>query len=123
LPQGGLDGEDIIKGGGRELEEESGAKSFIIKGAYKDLYKYNYQHEAGTYNSLDHNRHAGYRGQKQSLLIAQFQGSDDEFRLNYWDHRSWRWVKEADFIKNIHPLRQKSGKIYLQKLRELKHAA
>ncbi|MCF7860263.1 WecB/TagA/CpsF family glycosyltransferase [Patescibacteria group bacterium] len=122
LPQGGLDGENLVKGGSRELREESGAQTFSVRGVYKNLHKYDFQDEAGTYNSLSLQRHAGYRGQRQSLLITQFLGSDDEFSLNYWDHRAWRWVREDEFIKTLHPIRRESGQLYLKKLHELTSA-
>jgi N-acetylglucosaminyldiphosphoundecaprenol N-acetyl-beta-D-mannosaminyltransferase len=119
IPQGGLDGENIIQGGSRELREESGTNNFKVAAAYKNLYRYQFPQEAGKYNNLDNSKHVGYRGQKQSLLITEFLGTDSEFKINYWDHSDWSWVKEEDFIKTIHPDRKAAGKIYLEKLKKL----
>ena len=114
LPQGGLDGEDIAAAGSKELREESGAQNFKIIKAYKNLYRYQFNKETGKYLLQ---RHFGYRGQKQSLLIVEFQGEDAELKINYWDHRAWRWVKEEDLITQVHPCRQAAAKIYLEKLK------
>lgn len=119
IPQGGLDGETVIQGGSRELREESGSTNFKVIASYRNLYSYKFPQEAGKYNRLDSSQQVGYRGQKQSLLIAEFLGLDSEFKINYWDHSAWRWVKEAEFINAIHASRQASGKIYLEKLKNL----
>jgi N-acetylglucosaminyldiphosphoundecaprenol N-acetyl-beta-D-mannosaminyltransferase len=115
LPQGGLDGEDIAVAGAKELREESGAKNFKIIKVYKNLYRYQFNKETGK-DILQ--RHFGYRGQKQSLLIVEFQGKDTELKINYWDHRAWRWIKEEYLLTHIHPCRQAAAKIYLEKLKE-----
>jgi len=116
LPQGGLDGEDITAAGSKELREESGAQNFKIIKAYNNLYRYQFNKETGKYLLQ---RHFGYRGQKQSLLIVEFQGEDTELKINYWDHRAWRWVKEEDLITQVHPCRQPAAKIYLEKLKAI----
>lgn len=119
IPQGGLDGESIIKGGSRELREEAGSNNFKVIASYKNLYCYRFPQELGKYNNLDNAKHVGYKGQKQSLLITEFFGEDSELAINYWDHLNWSWVKEKDFIDTIHPSRQAAGKIYLEKLNNL----
>jgi len=116
IPQGGLDGEDIITGGTRELREESGSNNFEVVASYKNLYRYKFPQEAGKYNNLDNSKHVGYKGQKQSLLITKFNGTDAEFKTSYWDHSAWTWVKEENFINTIHPIRRAAGIIYLKKL-------
>ncbi len=115
LPQGGLDGQDIAAAGAKELREESGAQNFKIIKVYKNLYHYQFNKETGKYPLQ---RHFGYRGQRQSLLIAEFQGEDAELRVNYWDHRSWRWIEEENLLNQLHPSRRPAAKIYLEKLKE-----
>lgn len=116
LPQGGLDGQDIISAGKKELQEESGVKNFQVIASYKNLYRYDFDKETGKYLHDGKQRHFGYKGQKQSLLITEFTGKDEEIIINYWDHQAWSWIPEADFITKLHPSRQVAGKIYLQKL-------
>lgn len=119
LPQGGLDGESLITAGSRELREESGAINFKVINTYRNLHRYEFNKEGVAYSLSRSNRHFGYRGQKQSLLIAKFTGDDSEIKINYWDHQAWDWVLEKDFINKLHPCRQKSGKIYLEKLKQI----
>ncbi len=116
IPQGGLDGQDVIAAGKKELEEESGVKNFQVVASYKNLYRYEFNKETGKYLYDGKQRHFGYKGQQQSLLITEFTGKDEEISIKYWDHQAWLWVKEADFINKLHPSRQAAGKIYLQKL-------
>lgn len=115
--QGGRDGLSIEKAGLKELEEETSIKDFHIIASFKNLYRYNFDKELGKYTNPHNNRHLGYKGQKQSLLIVEFKGSDQQIKINYWDHSAWRWVKEDDFIAAIHSSRQTAGKIYLEKLK------
>lgn len=115
LPQGGLDGQDIATAGTKELREESGAQNFKIIKIYRNLYRYEFNKETDKYPLQ---RHFGYRGQRQSLLIAEFQGEEKELRANYWDHRAWRWIEEENLIESLHHCRQAAAKIYLEKLKE-----
>jgi len=121
LPQGGLDGLNLIEAGIKEIREESGALNFKIITSYNKLYKYKFDKENSRYKpaAIGH-RHLGYRGQKQGLLILEFTGSDEELKINYWDHSAWQWVSEKDFINKINLTRKEAATIYLKKLSEIK---
>jgi len=120
MPQGGLDGLSIEEGGAKELREESGAVNFKIIAAFRNLYRYKFDKGTGRYSNPNSQRHFGYRGQRQSLLITEFTGTDEEIKINYWDHRAWRWVPEDELILSLHAYRQPAAAIYLQKLKSLK---
>ncbi len=108
LPQGGIDGDKIIRAGSRELYEELGIKEFSPKKVYKNVFKYKSSFK-GRY---------GFKGQKQSLLIAEFKGSDSDIRLNFWDHSAWKWARVSDFIKEVHPIRRAGANIFLEKFKD-----
>jgi 8-oxo-dGTP pyrophosphatase MutT (NUDIX family) len=109
IPQGGTDGEDLKTAGIREIGEELkiNSNNLIVKGVWKNLYKY------GTFLK------AGYRGQKQGLVIAQYLGNDEEISVDFFDHVAWKWVKKSEFLSTAHPVRRESYETYLKKLTEI----
>jgi N-acetylglucosaminyldiphosphoundecaprenol N-acetyl-beta-D-mannosaminyltransferase len=119
IPQGGRDGLSVVKAGLKELEEETGITSFRVRAVYRNLYRYGFDKELGKYKNVKNQRHFGYKGQKQSLLIIEFTGQDEEIKINHWDHADWKWVHEHEFINNIHPARQEASTIYLEKLKQI----
>ncbi|MDD3285441.1 MAG: WecB/TagA/CpsF family glycosyltransferase [Patescibacteria group bacterium] len=116
LPQGGLDELDLVSAGSKEIREESGAINFKIIASYKKLYRYEFAKENGRYQNIEGEKHFGYRGQEQGLLIVEFTGKPEEIKINYWDHQAWSWINEKEFLKTLHPCRQEAAAIYLQKL-------
>lgn len=122
IPQGGLDGQKIIEAGKRELREEVGTSNFTIEKVYKNIYKYKFINNFKSQE--ENNKHYdkfGFKGQKQSLVIARFTGNDDEIKINFWDHSDYKWVKEEDFLDSVHEVRKASAKIFLKKLKQLKY--
>lgn len=118
LPQGGLDGKDLISAGIKELQEESGVINFQVISSYKNLYLYKFDKENGKYQkSQTKQKHLGYRGQRQSLLIVEFTGNEEEIKINYWDHSAWAWIPEEEFLEKLHPCRKEAAVIYLKKLK------
>lgn len=119
LPQGGNDGLSVEEAGIKELSEELNCPSAYFKPlmSFKNLYKYNFINEkgfnAGKYKKTD--KHLGYKGQRQSLLIAEFTGDDRQLKVNYWDHESWKWMESSQVVGAVHPCRQTSIKIYIEK--------
>ncbi len=111
LPQGGTDGEELKLAARRELREELGTDNFEIKFAFKNVYRY-------KFGEIPSNRFSGYKGQKQSLVIAEFTGEDREIKINYWDHRAWRWNEAHKLIDSLHPCRQTGAKIFLTKFNQ-----
>jgi len=108
LPQGGTDNQKIMRAGSRELYEELGIEKFYPKKYYKNIYKYEIIHK-GRY---------GYKGQKQSLLLAEFQGDDSDIKINYWDHSAWKWVSVANLATEVHPVRRPGAEVFVNKFKE-----
>jgi 8-oxo-dGTP pyrophosphatase MutT (NUDIX family) len=106
--------EDLKTAGIRELKEELGADKFRPIAVYKNIYKYNFQKQL-----IKNQRHSGYRGQKQSLFIAEFIGQDEEIKTNFHDHSSWMWVDSKDFVKQVSKVKKESAELYLQKFKEI----
>jgi len=118
LPQGGTEGEDLATAGRRELAEETGALRIIPRGTFKNLHRYAFQEEIGDFEDRRIFKD-NYKGQKQGLFVAEFVGEDSDLRINFWDHRAWRWVALEDFVSAVHPIRQKAARIFLEKFQSL----
>lgn len=119
LPQGGTDGEKLEVAGARELREELNTSKFVTRGSFKNTYSYIFppiNEQAGRSTRW---AKCGYKGQRQGLYIAEFTGSDQNIKINYWDHRSWKWVDSSRFVSEVHPIRQESAKIFLDKFKSL----
>jgi len=111
LPQGGTDGEDLVTAGSRELREEVGTDKFKAVASYKNLWRYRIPRVGKTGTN--------YKGQKQGLFVAEFFGSDEDIKINFWDHRSWKWVKADDIISTVYPERQEATKVFMEKFKLL----
>ncbi len=120
IPQGGTDGESLAVAGRRELNEELNTDNFEIKLTCKNLFKYIFPPTSVERERLKFSYKFEYKGQKQGLVIAEFKGVDEEIKLNHWEHLDFKWVKESEFINSIHERRRESGKIFLDKLKDLK---
>jgi N-acetylglucosaminyldiphosphoundecaprenol N-acetyl-beta-D-mannosaminyltransferase len=118
LPQGGTDGLSVADGGAKELNEEMNNNNFKIIDTYKNLYTYDFSEKKKN----DLSRHVGYKGQRQSLMIAEFLGEDSDIKVNFWDHRSWKWVRVDKLIDEVNLTRKDSAKIYLEKFMQLKRS-
>jgi len=114
LPQGGTDGETLIKAGARELREELNTENFKPVKVYKNLFRYKFSKRLAEQGFSTKNPR-GYRGQKQSLFIAEFMGEDSEIKINAWEHAAWRWVEAEKLVEAVHPVRQEAAKIFLEK--------
>lgn len=118
LPQGGTDCEDLFVAGVRELSEELNVSPDKFKpvAAFKKLWKYTFKKHPGKYMTTG--KYWGYRGQEQGLLIAEFSGTDDDIKINFWEHSAWRWVKAQDVVKEVDFVRKDSARIFLEKFFE-----
>ena len=126
IPQGGLDGETPESAGAREIEEETHAVDFVVKGVFKNLIRYEFSGKGRDYRpDIQRPVYEGkkykfdYKGQKQSLYIAEFTGQDDEIKINFWDHSNWQWVDEDKLVETVHTDRQANTKIFLEKFKSL----
>jgi N-acetylglucosaminyldiphosphoundecaprenol N-acetyl-beta-D-mannosaminyltransferase len=111
LPQGGTDGEPLAKAGRRELTEEIGTSNFTDVKTFAHVYKYHFKSLKPAYR--------GYKGQEQGLFIAKYQGTDEEIKINYWDHTAWQWVEQEKIISTVHPYRQDGMKKFLEKFEKI----
>ncbi|OIO08507.1 hypothetical protein COX67_02640 [Candidatus Falkowbacteria bacterium CG_4_10_14_0_2_um_filter_36_22] len=114
LPQGGTDGLSLKAAAIKELGEELNSGKFTVKAVFQNLYRYKIDPKKNGYN-----RAAGYQGQKQGLVIAEFNGQDSDIRINFWDHSSYKWVPADKLIDESHPVRREGYKIYLKKLKSI----
>ncbi len=119
LPQGGTDGENLAKAAFRELKEEINSDNLVVVKTYKNLYKYLFPSvnmERSRMQMQGFNKHYEFKGQKQGLAIVKYLGDGSDIKVNFWEHRNYKWVKKDDFIKSLHKIRRKSAEIYLDKL-------
>lgn len=114
LPQGGCDGESPLIAGKRELREEVGTKNFKVKQSFKNLHKYEFGDRMSKFG-VEAKKVTGYKGQSQSLIIAEYLGDDSDIKINFWDHSAWRWVDSENLLAEVHSIRKKSAKIYIDK--------
>jgi len=117
LPQGGTDGEDLATAGARELAEETSVKNLMTKAVFPNLSRYLFS-KIQTIPGSRFFKH-DYKGQKQGLYIAEFQGQDSEIKINFWDHQAWQWVDLENAVQVIHQRRLKSFNIFLEKVKTL----
>ncbi|MEI8361040.1 MAG: WecB/TagA/CpsF family glycosyltransferase [bacterium] len=114
LPQGGTDGESIERAGRRELFEELGVTQFETRRVYKNVFRYNFHKQ----RRAEVQRHLGYKGQKQSLYVAEYLGSDEHFAINFWDHTAWRWVPVDRLLTQTYEIRRDGYQKFLDKFNE-----
>ena len=112
LPQGGRDGESLDIAGRRESFEELGITSFANLRTIANVHKYKF----GDFNKK---AYRGYRGQRQGLFIAEYTGSDEEIKINYWEHLAWQWVDKDKLFETVHPYRQAGVKKFLEKFEKI----
>ena len=110
IPQGGRDGQEAGIAGLRELREELNTKRFRLIREWPEIHRYDFKTIPGRY---------GWRGQKQSLIVAEFLGRDQDIHLNDWEYRHWRWVKADDLVKAVHPLRQPGAAKFIARFQNL----
>lgn len=108
LPQGGTDGEDLMKAGARELEEEIGTGKFTGLYFFKNVHKYKF----GSSNSPRNTKY-GYKGQRQGLFIARFEGVESDIMICPFEHQAYKWVKLDNIVDEVEEVRKESAKKFL----------
>jgi len=117
IPQGGTDGESLSIAGRRELNEELGNSNFKNIAVFKSIHKYLFPNGLRSKYNTDAKAPQGYKGQKQGLFIAEFNGKDSDISLNFWEHDRWKWVDLENAIETTHQTRKKSLSLFIQKLK------
>ncbi len=117
LPQGGLDGDDTKTAGMKELREEIGSEKIEFKVSFEKLHQYEFDNGKPRHRGAVYTRHAGYKGQRQNLVIAEFLGRDDEIHINFWDHTNWKWVDSERLVDEVFAVRKQAAKVFLEKFR------
>lgn len=120
MPQGGTDGEDIITAGDREIKEELNTDKFKILAGFKNLHKYKFGNKLSKFG-INSAMATGYKGQKQSLVIAKYLGNDEDIKINYWEHHDWKWVDIDMLIENVRPYRKAMSAIAIKKFNKIKN--
>lgn len=109
LPQGGTDGESLRDAGLRELAEELNATNVRNVVTFNKVWRYDFPKTP----KVEAIRHSGYKGQSQSLLIAEYAGDDAEIKINFWDHSAWQWVHVDEVINTTYEVRRVGYQKYL----------
>lgn len=115
LPQGGLDGLNLKEAGLKELREEINTNKFVFKAEFANLHKYCFPIDSPAHRGAQYTRHTGYKGQKQGLIIVEFIGTDINIKINYWDHKGWKWVNADDIMDIVHEYRKEAMRKYIKK--------
>ncbi|MEK7202900.1 MAG: WecB/TagA/CpsF family glycosyltransferase [Patescibacteria group bacterium] len=118
LPQGGTDGQDLATAGFRELTEEINNNKFKFIAIFPKLNVYEFGNEMSKFG-VEAKKVWGYKGQKQGLFIAEFLGQDEDIKINFWEHRAWRWVEADKLVESVHPVRQSVVKIFFKKFNQI----
>lgn len=121
IPQGGTDGESLEVAGKREMKEELNTDKIVVKKSFKSLFSYTFPPVSvqGDRNRFSYKFE--YKGQKQGLLVSEFIGTDDDIKVNYWEHTAFKWVDEENFVSSVHPVRQAAAKIFLAKFKTIEN--
>jgi N-acetylglucosaminyldiphosphoundecaprenol N-acetyl-beta-D-mannosaminyltransferase len=121
LPQGGVDKDDLLSAGKRELSEEIGNNNFKALKVIKNIHQYKFGYNKNgiaTHRAGEYQRHTDYKGQRQGLFIAEYFGKDEDIKINNWDHSAWKWVDIRNLISELHPIRRDAAEIILKKFNE-----
>ncbi|MFZ4648669.1 MAG: WecB/TagA/CpsF family glycosyltransferase [Patescibacteria group bacterium] len=113
LPQGGTDGEPVEAAGTREIREETNIHHIKILGVLKNAYKYRFPD--GMYRGITTGspKHYDYCGQSQSFLLVEMLDLTEEIKIDFWDHRAFRFVPLENLLQEIHPSRKEAMKIFI----------
>ena len=102
LPQGGIEKHETLRNAFyREMSEEIGTNNLCVHLIKKNFFTYLWPKW--------HRLNKGYKGQKQTLIVASYQGNNDLIHLDYEELQTHRWVKKYQLVSQVHELRKKSA--------------
>jgi len=96
----------------REMSEELGTDKFEIVKMVKNCYKYRFPEFNKSYN-IDK-----FTGQKQTLFLLKFTGSDQDIILDKHEHTDWQWVNSDQVLQIASPKRRKLIQIGLNNFKD-----
>ena len=106
MPQGGIDeGEDTYSAALRELEEETGISSKLVKFVAKSTESYFYDLPTELIPKLWGGK---YRGQEQKWFLFKFLGKDSQINIktSHPEFLNWRWIPMEQLIEKIVPFKK-----------------
>lgn len=110
LPQGGIDqGENIESAVRREVKEETGLTELNVRAIFKNIYSYTW---SKPYT------HSGYKGQRQTLCVLEYNGQSSAVKTNPFEHKGYRWVKIKDLLAKSSPVHRTQYELFLSKYYE-----
>ena len=115
MPQGGIDdGETPIDAAYREMKEEIGTNNAKSIAETKQWYKYDLPNH--LIKKLWDGR---YRGQRQKWFLMQYQGNDDDIKIDSGEieFAAWKWVNIEELTQIIVPFKKK---LYLSVIEEFR---
>jgi len=113
LPQGGVEKRETLeKAVRREIQEETGLTKLRIQAVFPNTFQYDWP---------KHYTAHGYKGQRQSFFIMEYDGPRNSVRTNPIEHKSYRWVKLEHLIQASSAVHRKQYQIFLDKYYEIKN--
>jgi len=107
MPQGGLDeGEGVVEGAIRELEEETGIGRHLVEIVARHPKELYYDLPEDLVGKLWGGR---WRGQRQTWFLANFLGEDRDINLRtaHPEFRAWKWADPTELPAMIVPFKKK----------------
>ena len=118
MPQGGVDdGEDVEAAALRELGEEAGISSDLVRIIARSAEEHLYDLPPDLMGKMWGGR---YRGQRQYWFLMAFLGEDHHINIEteHQEFRAWRWAAPHELVDLIVPFKKE---LYANVLREFKH--
>ena len=110
LPQGGRNywesNETALR---REMQEELGLVDLEILAQYQDIYQYDWPPQYSI---------RGYKGQRQSLFIARFNGELTAVKLNS-ENKDYAWVHPDNLLEATSFVTHRAYSLFLTKYKDL----